>query len=152
MRLQMWHHLLTTTATVFKEIRHHKLLALRAIVCGWAVLSLYVLLFYPLLDFLTTLAIWSSWWRYGKIPILAMTCVSIIFCMVSGWLVGRLHHAYKTAMVSIYAVSVGGVIFTGFFLGIIKMLQRGFPQPHFLLSLLGNLADVLAILVGGGVL
>jgi hypothetical protein len=145
------HRLFTTCASAFKEIRDHKLLALRAIVCGWTVLSLYILLFGPLLDVLARLASWSSWWRYGNIPILAMTCVSIIFCMASGWLVGRLHHAYKTAMVLIYAVSVGGVIFTLFFLGVSRMLQRGFPPPHFLLSLIGNLADVLGILVGGGV-
>src|SRR5215470_9805333 len=145
-------HDLFTSASVFREIRDHKLLALRAIVCGWTVLSLYILLMAPLLDLLARLASWSTWWRYGKIPVLALTCVSIVFCMFSGWIVARLHHAHKTAMVLIDAVSVTGVIFPWFFLGVIKLLQRGIPPQHFVISLVGNLADILGILIGGGVL
>ncbi len=94
-----------------KEVRAHKVLALRALAVGWA--ALYVLLrvvenpwwpFYYRKLLPRGLNPSLSWWHYYYLyPTLLIPC---IFAGASGWIVGRCHRAHREAMVLAYLVSM----------------------------------------------
>ena len=136
-------------AGVGKEVRDHKLLAVRAAAIG---LAFYLLSAFPIIWLAQWLAnegllryFWSSIW------------LTYTACAVSGWIVARLHPAHRLAMVCVYATSL--LLFewvrwgVRFFIGrathpitpqllAISVLVVLFARP--LLVLLGGLAGALA--------
>jgi hypothetical protein len=90
--------LLAILAGVGKEVRDHKLLAVRAAAVG---LAFYLLSAFPIIWLAQWLAnegllrfFWSSIW------------LTYTACAVSGWIVARLHPAHQLAMVCVYATSL----------------------------------------------
>lgn len=107
-----WRQVLVAIVVDFgKEVRAHKLLALRAIAVGWT--ALYVLLrvvenpgwrFFGRVLLPRGLNPSPYWWHhYYLYPALLIPC---IFAGASGWVVGRCHRAHRDAMVVIYLMSV----------------------------------------------
>jgi len=106
-----WRQVLCAIALGFsREVNAHKLLALRAIVAGWAAIYL--------LDRTVGIAFWSwyggllfahrliptFWWRhFYTFPVGVIYCICAGF---SGWIVGRCHREHRGAMVLVFLVSV----------------------------------------------
>jgi hypothetical protein len=108
-----WYWRQVLVAIVFgfgKEVRAHKLLALRAIALGWAA---NYLLFYvvgiPWWRFFDRVLLAhglkpSSWWQhYYLYPAWLVVCV---FAAANGWIVGRFHRGHRGAMVLVYLLTV----------------------------------------------
>jgi len=151
-----WEQVLVAIVVDFgKEVRAHKVLALRAIAVGWV--ALYVLL----------RVVENPWWRFfGRVlprglnpspnwwhhyylyPALLVPC---IFAGASAWIVGKCHRAHREAMVLIYLVSVQLWLFCqggGF-----RLMEDVLGNRRFLPYLLSWVANFIfisiAILLGG---
>lgn len=106
-----WRQALIAIAVDFgKNVRAHKLLAVRAIAVGW--IASYVLLHFasdPLYRLygkllrdhgLPTGLWWKHYYLYPSVPI------NMFLAAASGWVVGRLHRRNREAMVLVYLASV----------------------------------------------
>jgi hypothetical protein len=149
-----WRQVLKTIPMSFvREIRGHKWIAARALVLGWAIWVLFVMLIFP---YLTRFFLDGSFSVFiePRDPIATvMTIVSapigvqqnvdrpfsnvlafvlpFIVWVTCGWLVARFHRAQRTSVVLLFAASI--LVFGG----------------HFAIY---SAAAVLGILLGGGVL
>lgn len=106
-----WRQVLVAIAVGFSmEVSAHKLLALRAMITGWAVIYL--------LERAVGITFWkwygrlllahglmpTFWWRhYYTYPVVLMWCIC---AAASGWIVGKCHREHCRAMVLIFLVSV----------------------------------------------
>lgn len=106
-----WRQVLVAIAVGFStEIRTHKLLTLRAIITGWAVIYL--------LDRAMAITLWkwygrlllahgltpAFWWRhYYTYPFGLMGC---IYAAAGGWIVGKCNREHRSAMVLTFLLSV----------------------------------------------
>ena len=137
-----------------KEIRTHKLLAVRALVVGWAasILSSYLISF-PLYKLysralgdlgLGPLRFW--WWHYYTYPVMLVPCIG---GFLSGWLVARFHRTYRVAMVSMYVVSVLLTAFPEFLRLATNSLSNSRFVPYLLSYSLTESLFVVSILLGG---
>jgi hypothetical protein len=137
-----------------KEIRTHKLLAVRALVIGWAalILSSYLISF-PLYELysralgdlgLGPLRFW--WWHYYTYPVVLVPCIG---GFLSGWLVARFHRTYRVAMVSMYVVSVLLTAFPEFFRLATNSLSNSRFVPYLFSYWLTESLFVVSILLGG---
>jgi hypothetical protein len=152
-----WKQVLIAIVVDFgKEVRAHKLLALRALVVGW--IALDVLLRW----------VENPWWRFagrvllprGLIPspywwhhyyLYPALLIPCIFAGASGWIVGRCHRAHREAMVVVYLLSVQLWLFCqggGF-----RLVEDVLGNRRFLPYLLSWVANfifiTIAILLGG---
>ena len=98
---------------VIRDLRDHKLLAIRAVAIGWLLVVLFSVplnwmsgagranLFEWLVDTGRT----SFWWVFwsGQLPYALLACVA---CGISGWIIARLHQGHALAMVSAFAAVV----------------------------------------------
>jgi hypothetical protein len=105
-----WRQVLFAIVTGFgKEVRAHKLLAVRAIVTGWTVwLVLCILLrdpppVPPNGSILLERVLPANWWMHLFYPYVLITCV---VSAASGWVVARFHRPHQTAMVLVFAISI----------------------------------------------
>jgi hypothetical protein len=92
-----------------KEVRTHKLIALRAVVIGWLASYFFHVVELPWWRSFTKLLLAhgvtpTPWWQhYYFYPILFVPC---IFAAATGWIVGRSHRGHRGAMVLAYLASV----------------------------------------------
>ena len=95
-RLWYWRQvLIAVTACSGARIWDHKWLALRAIATGWVFASVVIRL--------GMREIVHPWWDTVA-PHALYPVVASLAWLANGWLIGRLHRPYSTAMVSAYAV------------------------------------------------
>ena len=100
-------------AGLIRDIRDHRLLAIRAVAIGWL---LAVLFSFPvnwmsnasrawLIEWLVDTRRYSFWWVFwsGQLPYALLACVA---CAISGWIIARLHQGHAVAMVSVFAAVV----------------------------------------------
>ena len=100
-------------AGVTRDVRDHKLLAIRAVAIGWL---LAVLFSFPvnwmsnagrawMIEWLADTRRYSFWWVFwsGQLPYALLVYVA---CVISGWIIARLHQAHAVAMVAVYAAAV----------------------------------------------
>jgi hypothetical protein len=150
-----WRQVLTAILVgVTRDIRAHKLLAIRAVVIGHL---LYFLFSFPvnwlssesrvwIMDWVARTGRYSYWWVFWSAHLPASFFVYVA-CAVSGWVVARLHQGHSVVMVSLYAASV--LLFE------YGMIGWMFSRPHPPIEaawILGNLLTMgrpIGILVGG---
>jgi len=100
-------------AGVMRDIRDHKLLAIRAVAIGWL---LSVLFSFPvnwmssagrawLIESLTETRRYSFWWVFwsGQLP---NALLAYVACAISGWIIARLHRGHAMTMVLLFAAAV----------------------------------------------
>lgn len=88
------------TMEILRTIAHHKLLAIRAIFTGWAVLFfLSYAVERPILAL-------GYQWIGGSVWALVSTLLDCVALGVSGWAVARLHRPWQTAMLIAFMVSM----------------------------------------------
>jgi hypothetical protein len=145
-------------AGVTRDIRAHKLLAIRAVAIGWL---LYILFSFPVawLTGATGLLIrewlapggrytvWGLWFS-GHLP---GALFAYVACLISGWIVARLHQTHAIAMVSLYGASValfeyGMAGWMAARHGLPPMPQ---PQAPLILPLLLTIGRPMSIVLGG---
>jgi hypothetical protein len=100
-------------AGVTRDIRAHKLLALRAVAIGW---FLYILFSFPVIWLTGAIGVWMREWlaATGRYTFWGVWLSShlpgalfvYVACAISGWIVARLHQTHVVAMVSLYGASV----------------------------------------------
>jgi hypothetical protein len=139
-----------------RDIRAHKLVAIRAVAIGWL---LYVLFSFPInwmsgasrvwvTNWLVDTGRYSFWWVFwsGQLP---GTLLVYVACVVSGWVVARLHRAHSLAIVWLYGASVllfeYGMIFWMFS----RHGHPPMPQAALILPLFLTIGRPISILVGG---
>jgi hypothetical protein len=136
------------------EVRTHKLLAVRAVITGWAalILSSYLISF-PLYKLYSRVLmdlgfrpLWFWWWHYYTYPIVLVPCIG---GFLSGWLVARFHRAYRVTMVTVYAVSVLLTSLPEIFRLATNSLSNSRFVPYLLSHLLIECLFVVSILLGG---
>jgi hypothetical protein len=152
-----WRQVLTAIVVgATRDIRAHKLLAIRAVAIGWL---LYVLLSFPVnwlagasrvwvTNWLVDTGRYSFWWVFWSGHLLG-TLLVYVACAVSGWIVARLHQAHSVAVVSLYAASV--LLFE---YGMICWMfsQHGYPpipQAALILPLFLTIGRPISIFIGG---
>jgi hypothetical protein len=112
--LWYWRQVLSVIlASVSRDVRGHRLLALRAVAAGWLLHGAFSM---PV-NWLTRAARiqmedwlietgrfteWGAFWS-GQLP---ATLLVYTACLLTGWLVGRLHARHSMAMVSAFAASL----------------------------------------------
>jgi hypothetical protein len=114
-----WRQVLVAIAiSVGDDLRHHKLLACRAVLIGWvANWLLFRYLVHPVsvaggqsiwnwtvvhgFDSFRTLWFGRPRWLVPPLPIFVTSCLG---WMVNGWIVGRLHRRHRLAMVFVFVV------------------------------------------------
>jgi hypothetical protein len=93
-------------ANVRMEIAGHKLLAVRAIVAGFASFALFTMLMVRLAMVVIAPRIPASWWAFhAAAPRPVDVIAAVLMCVASfgsGWVVGRLHRAHHAAMFLAY--------------------------------------------------
>lgn len=109
-RIWYWRQVLVAIVVSFcREVGAHKLLALRAIVTGWAVIFVYRLLFRPsataLSIELSVMHLHEHGFIYGAISYLYWYLIYTPVLAAAGWLVARLHREHQAAMVLMFAAS-----------------------------------------------
>lgn len=109
-RIWYWRQVLIAIVVSFcKEIGAHWLLALRAVVTGWAVIFLYRLLFrasaVALSIELSVMHLHEHGFIYGTIFHLYWYVIYTPVLAAAGWLVARLHRQHQAAMVLAFAAS-----------------------------------------------
>jgi hypothetical protein len=98
---------------MIRDIRDHKLLAIRAVAIGWL---LAVVFSFPLnwmsnasrgwiAEWLVDTGHYSFWGVFwsGQLP---SALLSYVACAISGWIVARLHRPHSVAIVAFYAACV----------------------------------------------
>jgi hypothetical protein len=138
------------------EIRTHKLLTVRALITGWAVLILSsYLINFPLYKLysralgnlgLSPPRFWFWWWHYYTYPVVLVPCIG---GFLSGWLVARFHRTHRVAMVSIYVISVLLTAFPEFLRLVTDSLSNSRFVPYLLSYSLTESLFVVSILLGG---
>jgi hypothetical protein len=136
-----------------KQIGRHKLLALRAVLTGWAAWMLsWYLIALPLYRLYSStvrtlgLGPMQFWWRhYYSYPLVLVPCVG---GFLSGWLVARFHRSHRVAMVFLYALSVLLTSLPEFFRLASNSLSNTRFVPYLALYLSVSLG-VVSILFGG---
>jgi hypothetical protein len=109
-RIWYWRQVFVAIAVSFcGEVGAHKLLALRAIATGWAVIFAYRLLFrssaMALSIELSVLHLHEHGFIYGAISYLYWYLIYTPVLAAAGWLVARLHREHQAAMVLTFAAS-----------------------------------------------
>jgi hypothetical protein len=120
-------------------IWEHKWLTIRAVATGW-VFSMIVIR-------TGMREIVHPWWD-GVAPPALYPCIAYVPWLLNGWLVGRLHRPYSTAMVSAYAIwlvarSVGPIYSAG------VDAVAGVQVSAFLWELSSRLSTVFVMMCGG---
>lgn len=124
-----------STSTVWE----HKWLTVRAIATGW--------LFFSIVIRAGMRDIVHPWWDAVAPPAL-YPCIAYVPWLLNGWLIGRLHRPYSTAMASAYAVwlivwSIGPVYAAA------ADALAGVDGSAFVWELSSRLSTVLVMLCGG---
>ena len=104
-----WRQALTAITVAFcQEIRAHKLLAVRAVATGWAVLYVYQVFVSAWLN-----GILTSLWQILPLAFQYRVPYEFVWWIIwlsvwaaSGWIVARLHRGHQTAMVLLFSASV----------------------------------------------
>ena len=154
-----WRQVLTAIlAGVARDIRAHKLLAIRAVAIGWL---LYILFSFPVIWLTGATGVWirewlpttgpdSFWgmWLSGHLP---GALFAYVACAICGWIVARLHQTHVVAMVLLYGASVA--LFEYGMAGVM-FAQHGFlsppaPQATLILPLVLVIGRPMSILLGG---
>jgi len=149
-----WRQVLFAIVVGFvKEVRSHKLLALRAVAVGWA--ASYVLIYgveLPLWRFYAKVLLRhgleiSVWWRhYYLYP---APLVTFFLAAAAGWTVSRCHRAHRFAMVLVFLTSIQLWLLPEFFrLGADALGDRRF-LPYLFAHSLDFIVVTVGILVGG---
>lgn len=105
-----WRQVLVAIVVSFcREVGAHKLLALRAIATGWAVIFAYRLLLRPsataLSIELSVMHLHEHGFTFGAISYLYWYLIYTPVLAAAGWLVARLHREHQAAMVLMFAAS-----------------------------------------------
>jgi len=137
------------TVSCWRTVANHKWLALRAIATGWLVWFAYnVTLGGLLAEGLPRAAAaggdwsWRVWTTYGG---LLMTGVRYSGWIANGWIIGRLHRPYQTAMVLVYvAFSIVMCVPS-----LVTLLADTFGHPRYNPTPTGMALAILSLLVGG---
>jgi hypothetical protein len=154
-----WRQVLTAIlAGVARDIRAHKLLALRAVAIGWL---LYVLFSFPVIwltgatgvlirEWLAPTGRDTFWgaWLSSHLP---GALFAYVACAVSGWIVARLHQTHVVAMVSLYGASVALFEYgmAGWMFAQHGLPSPPLPQATLILPLLLVIGRPMSILLGG---
>ena len=152
-----WRQVLTAILIgVTRDVRAHKLLAIRAVAIGWLC---YVLFSFPVNWLFGVTRVWvtswlvdtgrySFWWVFwsGRLP---GTLFVYVACAASGWIVARLHQGHSAAMVCLYGATV--LLFE---YGMICWMfaRHGhppMPQAALILPMFLTIGRPISILVGG---
>ena len=149
-----WRQVLIAIVVDFgKNVRAHKLLALRAIAVGW--IASYILFRFaanPLFRFyskvLRTHGLFGGlWWQhYYLYP---APLISTAFTIAVGWIVGRLHRGNREAMVLVYLASVQLWSLPELLRLIVNVLGARRFLPYLLARILGFILVTFGILLGG---
>lgn len=142
--------------SVAKDVRDHKLLAVRSVAIGWL---LYVLLSFPVNWLSASLRVsinnwlietgrYSFWWLFliGQLPSVLFVYLA---CAASGWIVARFDRAHQTAMVCVFGASV--LLFEYGFIPLMfaRHGHPSMPQAALVLPALLTIGRPVSILVGG---
>jgi hypothetical protein len=151
-----WQVLTAILVGAIRDVRDHKVLAIRAVATGWL---LYVLFSFPVNWLSGATRVWftnslidtgrySFWWEFwsGQLPARFFVYVA---CAASGWIVARLHPGHSTAMVWLYGASVLLFEYGMIAWGLAEHRQAPFQQAAFILPLLLTIGRPISILVGG---
>jgi len=138
----------------FEEIRSHKLVAILAVLTGWASLIACYSLFYATRDFMSPFLRLSS----GIPPALALTMgwvcsktLPIFSFAMSGWLVAKLNRHSQLAMVIAFLFSVFFVdsLIVGLLAFTAISIQSAFVMNGLAIFSLTAICEWLALLFGG---
>ncbi len=140
--LWLWRETVVAIATtVGRDVRNHKLLAMRAIAVGWLLMigsRQVVLLFQPRP---------GVWGRHTLWSLFLIFTVSVWPAIV-GWVVARMHRAQQAAMVLVYIAS--WVIWSLWYFSVHYDEIKRMPIPDQLsIDIAVNCAALLSALVGG---
>jgi len=150
-----WRQVLVAIAVgLAKEVRGHKLLALRAIAAGWAAryFILYVVAipwwrFFDGVLLAHGLKLGPSWWRhYYLYPGWLIEC---FFAASSGWFVGRLHRGHREAMVLAFLLTVQISFLPEFFRLTVDVLGDRRFLPYLLTLFVEFIFVTVGTLLGG---
>ena len=136
----------------YEDIRSHKLLAVRAIATGWAVLLIFSLILWSLsLDLVGGLLPlrWHVYlWVNPPIVQLFLGALGCIAYASSGWIVAKLHGQHRSAMLLVYVLSLTVWRFPGFGTMIVSHHRPSYAFV-LLISSLVLAVNVASILAGG---
>jgi len=143
-------------AGVTRDVRDHKLLAIRAVAIGWLLAVLFsfpvnwmsnvgrALVFEWLVDTGRT----SVWWVFwsGQLP---YALLAFVACAISGWIMARLHQGHAVAMVSVFAAAVAVADYGQASWMLWRQALPPMPQLAVLLWLLLLIGPPIGIGIGG---
>ena len=149
-----WRQVLVAIVVGFgKEVRTHKLLALRAIGVGWA--ANYIILH----------VVWVPWWRFlhrillehGVSPVVwwrhyylyPSWLICCIWSAACGWIVGRSHREHRAAMVLVYLLTVQLWLLPELLRLTVDVLENQRFLPYFLTCFVEFIFATVGILLGG---
>jgi len=156
-RTWYWRQVLVAAGvSVWKDIRDHKLLAVRAVVVGWA---FYILFSFPVVglarfvidgvtNWLIGTAWYSVWWELWGFFLLSEPLVYSA-CALSGWLVARLHPTRPIAMVCLYAASIFLFEYAQHLVGLFQHPPIAVPASALVVRTVLVIGRPVSILVGG---
>jgi hypothetical protein len=133
-------------SSIWRTIVHHKLLALRALVIGYAVNEMWLFL-----------------WRFLRLPYATRpgmsrdALISIVLILltqvVTGWVVARTHRAHAVPMVFIFAGSLVMAFLAASHSEVWRLFVNSIDQPrfrpYFWWYLLPIFIEVMGLLIGG---
>jgi hypothetical protein len=143
-------------AGVMRDLRDHKLLAVRAVAIGWL---LAVLFSFPvnwmssagrawIFEWLVHTGRVSFWWVFwsGQLPYALLAYVA---CVISGSIVARLHQAHAVAMVALYAATVSVVEYGTASWMLWRQALPPMPELALILWLMLLIGHPIGIVIGG---
>ena len=136
---------ITITASLFKEMSSHKVLAVRALLIGAGVFFASRYAFYFMQDVLIGLASWSRFWRHEWIPLMLHMGAVTVRGLFGGWLVATARRQSR-AMVLAYAACFAVVQIEW----LVSAVLRG-TTADFIYGICFIVITPATILAGGGV-